>query len=157
MDTLPRMQDITRNVMSHSRRNSVQDCCCGRGKVVLKNCENDMFDCLKAALCLKERGFTSATSFLSLEIFCVRSGAAHRWCRQRQRKQRSFAATIDFAELSLFAHATAAVLSQKMPTWQKASAFSKYSRTSHERMMPASSRSLIVMVPVGVLKVTKAI
>ena len=127
VNTLPCTQDITCNVMSCGRLNSVQDCCCGRGKVVVKNCESDMFDCAKATLQLKEWEVTSAMSFLSLEIFCVRSGAPGCQCRRRQRKQRSFAVTIDFTVLSFFAHATATVLSQKMPTWQKASAFSKYS------------------------------
>ena len=80
VDTLPRMQDITRDVMSCRRQNSVQDCCCGRGKVVLKNCESDKDDVSKAAPRLKEWDVTLAILLFLLAMFCVRRGAAWRQC-----------------------------------------------------------------------------
>ena len=68
--------------------------------------------------------------------------------------RRSRPATIDLDVLSLYAQATAEVLSQKIPMclWVR-SMFFWHSSTSQFRIAPANSRSFIVRVPFMLLNV----
>ena len=104
---------------------------------------------------LKAREGMSAIS-LSAPAMCIGNNddAFRVRCLIARRRSRR-PAMIDFDVVNLYVHATAEVLSQNMPMCLKTRSSHTYSNTIHPITIPASSRSLIVMVPFLFVDVTR--
>ena len=76
-------------------------------------------------------------------------------CRSES-KRSSLAAAMDVEVLPLYAHATADVLSQNMPTCLKVRSGTTCSKTNQPSTRPASSRSLMVSLPCGFVAETSS-
>ena len=142
-----RKQEVTRDAQFVGRVDSVQEPCC-RGKWVLKK---DVRLCAawKNLPCLKARDAMSAMVFAEPAMLTGMSEDVWRKRCRTNRKRSRCAAAMDLLVCPLWHHATAEVLSQKEPMWAKRRLSHAASRTSHPMTRPASSRSLMVRVPVG--------
>ena len=110
---------------------------------------------MKAPPFLNDRDAMSAMSFRIPAIPIVIAGAALRREILRARKRSSFAAACDLAVRNFVAQATPVELSQCIPATLKMRIGTKASRTSHSSTTPASSKSFIVYLPVGLSQVTR--
>ena len=107
-------------------------------------------------VCLAAREATSAMSFLMPAMDTVRIGDAWCTCWRNARALHKWPPIIDFEEANLVAHATAGVLSQKMPTCACLRCIGlMFSNTIQASVTPPISRSAMARFPFLLLDVTR--
>jgi hypothetical protein len=108
------------------------------------------------AICFAALEATSAMSFFIPAIETVRIGDAWCTCWRSARALHRCPPTVDFDEASFVAHATAGVLSQKMPTCACLRCVGlMFSSTIQAKTTPAISRSAMASVPFLLLDVVR--
>ena len=133
----PRKQDITYKANFSGTLNSSHDRSCGSGKVDLKNETISSWAWKNSPFLKALDGMLAMTLSLPV-IFISSSDDACLMRCQMESKCSSLAAAMGVDALPLYAHATADVLSQNMPTCLNVRSATTCSRTSQPRTRPAT-------------------
>jgi hypothetical protein len=115
------------------------------------------FECeILAAVFFAARDATSAMSLFIPAMDTVSKGEERCTCCRNASARQRCPPSFDFEDASLVAHATAGVLSQKIPTFECCKCVgTMFSSTSHASRTPAISKSEMEIVPFLLLADTK--